>query len=115
MVTERSRKTIICMTFVPRWTNDWGRISHCTDSLNNNRRSKRKRKSAWVPILINPYKLLLLQYIVLFGVVKKVGNKIRRFIKAFERIKMAITTKRLFIYLFLSFKAVAVHSQDQVA
>ena len=103
------------MTFGRRWTNDWGRISYCTDSLNSNRRSKRKRKSAWVRILINPYKLLLLQYIVLFGVVKKVDNKIRRLIKAFERIKMAITTKRLFIYLFLSFKAVAVHSQDQVA
>ena len=103
------------MTFGRRWTNDWGRISYCTDSLNSNRRSKRKRKSAWVPILINPYKLLLLQYIVLFGVVKKVDNKIRRFIKAFERIKMAITTKRLIIYLFLSFKDVAVHSQDQVA
>ena len=58
---------------------------------------------------------LLLQYIVLFGVVKKVDNKIRRLIKAFERNEMAITTKRLFIYLFLSFKAVAVHSQDQVA
>ena len=115
MVTEQARGTMICRTFVRRLTNDWGRISHCTDSLNSNRRSKRKRKSAWVPILINPYKLLLLQYIVLFGVVKKVDNKIRRLIKAFERNEMAITTKRLFIYLFLSFKAVAVHSQDQVA
>ena len=46
---------------------------------------------------------------------KKADNKIRRLIKAFERNEMAITTKRLFIYLFLSFKAVAVHSQDQVA
>ena len=91
----------MCTTFGRRWTNDWGRISHCTDSLNNNRRSKRKRKRAWVPILINPYKLLHAVY-VLFGVVKKVDNKIRRLIKAFERNKMAITTKRLFIYLFIS-------------
>ena len=80
--------------------------------------SEREKKCVG-PDFDQPLQAPALQYIVLFGVVKKVDNKIRRLIKAFERNEMAMTTKRLFIYLFiylfLSFKAVAVHSMDQVA
>ena len=80
-----------------------------------------KEKKCVGPDFDQPLQAPALQFIVLFEVEKKVDNKIRKLIKAFERNKMAITRKRfylfiyLFIYLFLSFKAVAVHSQDQVA